>query len=70
MDGSDTVGAGNNGNGGQTQKEAVLDNTGNGVKGIGKRSCIRNTAKRCINDEMSTIGYEGLAACFSQHERP
>ena len=69
MNGSDTVGAGNDGNGGQAEKETMLDDARNGVKGIRKRSCIGNAAKRCIDNEMSTVGYEGLAAGLAQHQR-
>ena len=33
----------------------MLDDAGDGVQSLGKRSCIRNAAKRCIEDQMSAV---------------
>ena len=52
---SDAVGAGDDRHGRQPEEQPVLDDARNGVKSIRQRSCIRNAAKRCIEDQMPAV---------------
>src|SRR5262245_20328426 len=67
--GLDTIGARDDDHGRQPQKQTMLDDAGNGVESFGKRSCIRNAAKRCIEDQMSTVCNKRFAIRHPQCQR-